>query len=41
MISEVQLDDAEIEAHLLAGTMNLDNSNRISSSKLNNHLLQS
>ncbi|CAF1060966.1 unnamed protein product [Adineta ricciae] len=31
MISEVQLDDAEIEAHLLAGTMNLDNSNRMSS----------
>ncbi|UJR37905.1 hypothetical protein I4U23_030593 [Adineta vaga] len=32
MVSEVQLDDAEIEAHLLAGTINLENSNRISTS---------
>ncbi|CAF1549068.1 unnamed protein product, partial [Adineta steineri] len=29
MVSEIQLDDAEIEAHLLAGTINLENSNRI------------
>ncbi|CAF0754435.1 unnamed protein product [Adineta steineri] len=29
MVSEIQLDDAEIEAHLLAGTINLESSNRI------------
>lgn len=30
MVSEIQLDDAEIEAHLLAGTINLENPNRMS-----------
>ena len=29
MVSEIQLDDAEIEAHLFAGTLNLENSNRL------------
>ncbi|CAF3502980.1 unnamed protein product [Rotaria sp. Silwood1] len=29
MVSEIQLDDAEIEAHLLAGTINLENPNRV------------
>ncbi|CAM2702999.1 unnamed protein product [Rotaria socialis] len=29
MVSEIQLDDAEIEAHLLAGTINLENHNRM------------
>ncbi|CAF0757215.1 unnamed protein product [Rotaria sordida] len=31
MVSEIQLDDAEIEAHLLAGTINLENPNRVPS----------
>ncbi|CAF3854382.1 unnamed protein product [Rotaria sp. Silwood2] len=31
MVSEIQLDDAEIEAHLLAGTINLENPNRVTS----------
>ncbi|CAF4611320.1 unnamed protein product, partial [Rotaria magnacalcarata] len=29
MVSEIQLDDAEIEAHLLAGTINLENHDRV------------
>lgn len=29
MVSEIQLDDAEIEAHLFAGTQNRENSNRM------------
>jgi hypothetical protein len=29
MVSEIQLDDAEIEAHLFAGTLNLENPNRV------------
>ena len=28
MVSEIQLDDAEIEAHLFAGALNLENQNR-------------
>ncbi len=34
MVSEIQLDDAEIEAHLLAGTINLENSNRMTRKKI-------
>ena len=29
MVSEIQLDDAEIEAHLFAGALNLENPTRL------------
>jgi len=34
MVSEIRLDDAEIEAHLFAGTLNLENSNRMTGKKI-------
>jgi hypothetical protein len=34
MVSEIQLDDAEIEAHLLAGTLNLETPNRMPCKKI-------
>ena len=33
MVSEIQLDDAEIEAHLFAGALNLENPNRVTCKK--------
>lgn len=34
MVSEIQLDDAEIEAHLFAGALNLENPNRMTCKKI-------